>query len=68
MKFYSDHHLPIGHQGPFFMQKATVKIMVKRSKEGNFRKASNTVKFKNCTFDRYVKSLAVKCGFTNAIR
>ena len=50
------------------MQKASKKILALRVKEGNFRQASSTVNFTNYMFEKYVKSLAIKCGFNDAKR
>lgn len=66
MYFLRFKQLPVGHKGPFFMQKATQPELKSRLQEGNLRSESDTKFFSNCTFEKYVKSLAVKCGFTDA--
>ena len=66
MHFLRYDQLPVGHKGPYFMQMATKRELKSRVMVGNFRLASDTKHFSNCTFEKYVKSLAVKCGFTDA--
>ena len=68
MDFMIKSHLPEGHQGKFFMQKARRIEIFDRKSHGNFREASKTVNFSNYTFDKYAKSFAVKCGFIDAKR
>ena len=66
--FMIKSHLPEGHQGKFFMQRARMSELFNRKGLGNYREASATVHFKNYTFDKYAKSLAIKCGFNDAKR
>ena len=68
MDFMIKLHLPEGHQGKFFMQKARKHELFDRKSNGNFREASTTINFKNYTFDKYAKSFAIKCGFIDARR
>ena len=66
--FMIKSHLPEGHQGRFFMQRARMSELFDRKNLGNYCEASATVHFKNYTFDKYAKSFAVKCGFIDARR
>ena len=66
--FMIKSHLPEGHQGKFFMQKACMSELFNQKGIGSFREASTTINFKNYTFNKYAKSFAVKCGFIDAKR
>ena len=66
MHFLHYKQLLVDHTGLFFIQMATKCEIKSRVMVGNFRLASKTKPIFNCTFEKYIKSLAIKCGFTDA--